>query len=128
MIWPQSGHLTQSPSGTRLGFSTAGAVIGLRVFLNQAILGSLTDCRMAEFRDCRKERAMRQLCRPAVSRSRSRHVVPRARPHRAKLLDQIVDGFVAGIGIELRLLDEEQRLGVVVEEEAMVRLVQFLQI
>jgi hypothetical protein len=37
MIWAQSGHFTQSPSGTRLGFSAVDDAIGVRVFLNQAI-------------------------------------------------------------------------------------------
>jgi hypothetical protein len=35
MIAPQSGHLTHSPSGTRLALS--GAAIGFRAFLNHAI-------------------------------------------------------------------------------------------
>src|SRR5262245_8822517 len=39
MSWVQPGHLTQSPSGTRLGFSAVDEAIGFRVFLNQAILG-----------------------------------------------------------------------------------------
>src|SRR6185503_5054752 len=42
MTWAQSGHFTQRPSGTRLGFSFAGAAIGFRVFLNHAIRDSLT--------------------------------------------------------------------------------------
>jgi hypothetical protein len=31
------GHFTQSPSGTRLGFSAVDEAIRFRVFLNQAI-------------------------------------------------------------------------------------------
>jgi hypothetical protein len=31
------GHFTQSPSGTRLGFSAVDEAMGLRVFLNHAI-------------------------------------------------------------------------------------------
>ncbi len=37
MSWTQPGHLTQRPSGTRLGFSADEDEIGVRVFLNQAI-------------------------------------------------------------------------------------------
>src|SRR5947207_14400791 len=37
MICEQSGHLTHSPSGTRLSFSFARVTIGLRSFLNHAI-------------------------------------------------------------------------------------------
>src|SRR5687767_7671069 len=37
MIWLQDGHLTHSPSGTRL--SLFAASMGLRTFLNQAIGG-----------------------------------------------------------------------------------------
>src|SRR5947207_8837943 len=37
MICEQPGHLTHSPSGTRLGFSLAGVTIGLRSFLNHAM-------------------------------------------------------------------------------------------
>jgi hypothetical protein len=39
MSWVHPGHFTQSPSGTRLGFSAVDEAIGFRVFLNQAIWG-----------------------------------------------------------------------------------------
>ena len=39
MTCAQPGHLTQSPSGTRLGFSAVDEAMGFRVFLNQAIKG-----------------------------------------------------------------------------------------
>ena len=41
MICAQEGHLTQSPSGTRLSLS--GGSIGLRFFLNQAIRVQIRD-------------------------------------------------------------------------------------
>ena len=47
---------------------------------------------------------------------------------RADLLDQIVERLVAGVRIELRGLDDEQRRGVVVKEEMVVRLVQLPQV
>ena len=42
MTSPQDGHLTHSPSGTRLGWFFASGSIGLRTFLNQAIEVSLS--------------------------------------------------------------------------------------
>src|SRR5262245_15269469 len=98
MMWPQSGHFTHKPSGTRLGFSLVAAAIGFFAFLNQAMNAQL-------------------------SSFRARHVVAGAGTHRANLLDQVVERFVARVGVELRGLDHQQRRGVVVEEEMMVRLV-----
>src|SRR3990167_11317029 len=56
------------------------------------------------------------------------YVIPRAGPHGADLLDQIVERFVAGVGVELRGFDDEERRRVVVKEEVMVGLVQFAEI
>jgi hypothetical protein len=42
MICEQPGHFTQSPSGTRLGFSFEGGAMGVRAFLNHAINDQLT--------------------------------------------------------------------------------------
>src|SRR5262245_43432937 len=103
MICAQPGHLTHSPSGTRLAFSPLAA-IGFRVFLNQAMKGS------------------------AYHSLRPRYVVTRARGHLLNLPDEVVHGILADVPVELRGLDDEERRGVVMEEEVMIGLVQFLQI
>src|SRR5438445_750026 len=48
--------------------------------------------------------------------------------HRTDLLDEVVERLVAGVRVELRRLDDEQRRRVVVEKKMMVRLVQFAQV
>src|SRR5262249_14428408 len=60
--------------------------------------------------------------------ARSRHVVLCSRAHGPNLFHQIVERFIARLGIELGGLDHEQRRRVVVEEEMMVRLVQLAQV
>src|SRR4051812_29064778 len=103
MICAQPGHLTHSPSGTRLGFSLPA--MGVRVFLNQTITGQLSIVQ-------------------AWWSAGPRHVVAGSRAHPAYLTDEVVDRFLAGVDVELRGFDDEQRRGGVVEEEVLVRLVQ----
>src|SRR4051812_38474192 len=102
MISLHDGHLTQSPSGTRLALS-AGS-IGLRIFLNQAISLSLS------------EGQSRQLPTPNFTTPDAQgelpgswHVIPRAAPHRPQLPNQVVERFVSPRQVELRRLDHEER-------------------
>ena len=50
---------------------------------------------------------------------RTGNVVAGARSHAGDLLDQIVERLVAGLRVELRGLDDQERRGVVVKEEMM---------
>src|SRR6266545_851970 len=59
-----------------------------------------------------------------ANRSGARHVVARALAHRPELPFEIRERLLAPRQIELRGLDDEERRGVVVEEEVVVRLVQ----
>src|SRR5689334_22280358 len=69
MSWLQPGHLTQRPSGTRLGFSAVEEAIGFRVFLNQAIWGYLV--REERKSQNRVNAAIRSLARSTASRGPS---------------------------------------------------------
>src|SRR5687768_2292930 len=101
MMASQSGHLTHSPSGTRLALS--GAAIGLRAFLNQAMEGAYkfrvrgAKCGVPGF-------ALSTNPAPRTSHSAlsgSRHVVPSPFPHPIDLPDEIVERLVTGFRIEL---------------------------
>src|SRR6266487_6577799 len=68
MICEQSGHFTHSPSGTRLGFSLAGVMIGLRSFLNHAI--STLNCQVSilkTYRNSQLSTVKSQLSRPIAT-------------------------------------------------------------
>src|SRR6185436_10642171 len=58
----------------------------------------------------------------------ARYVVAGAGAHLRNLLHQIVEGFVAGVGVELGGFDDQQGRGVVVEEKMRVSLVERLQV
>src|SRR3954463_12899191 len=93
------GHLTQSPSGTRLSLFAWGS-IGFRTFLNHAIFS-----------------AYQNVSAPCDLLSRPRHVVARPFAHPVQLLHEVVERVIAPRQVELRRLDHQQRRGVVVEEE-----------
>ena len=112
MICAHPGHLTQRPSGTRLGFSAVADAIGFRAFLNHAIRPTLARS---------KARAGRPLP-PSSARSTACPL------HRPDLPDQIVERLVARLQVDLRRLDDEQRRGRVVEEEVLVGLVQLAEV
>src|SRR3954471_8880240 len=112
------GHLTQSPSGTRLSLFAWGS-IGFRTFLNHAIFRSLSE-RFCPPRPatCLLPPALPPATCPLLSGAR--HVVARPLAHPVQLLHQVVERVVAPGQVELRCFDHEQRRGVVVEEEMVV--------
>src|SRR6186713_3135757 len=106
MACAHSGHLTHSPSGTRLAFS--GAAMGFRTRLNHAI----------SWTDYREPGPWASLV------SGTGHVIARPARHPLNLPEQIVERRVGPGQIDMGRFDHQQRRRRVVEEEVVERLVQ----
>src|SRR3954464_2739117 len=100
------GHLTQSPSGTRLSLFAWGS-IGFRTFLNHAIFRSLSE------RFC----PLRPVPCSCDLLPGPGDVVTSPLTHPVQLLHQVIERVIAPRQVELRRFDHEERRGVVMEEE-----------
>src|SRR5437667_3012039 len=131
MICEQPGHLIHSPSGTRLAFTSVGA-IGVRAFLNQAMKGQLikngaytgpwsfglgpwsasptrtkaqgpVTPRTKDPKDQGPQGQRTDQGRRTKDHGLFRpwYVITCSRPHAADLFDQIVERFLASLRIEL---------------------------